>query len=182
MSEAIAEKISQQQNVSLEEHYEIQCFLYKEARLFDNEGQREWLDDLVDPDIRYELLIQQERARNDRGSGGKVLKAYDDSYEELDFRVKQFESGMQWMMTPIPRLRHFVTNIEAFQCDSESGDYKVYSNGVVYRSRKIYEEDTFVFAREDILRRDDSGNLRLLKRQINFDQRLVRGKNILFFM
>ena len=182
MSKAVAENILEQINVSLEEHYEIQCFLYKEVRLFDNEGQREWLDNLVDTDIRYELLIQQERVRNDRGSGGSVLKAYDDNYEELDFRVKQFESGLQWMMTSVPRLRHFVTNIEAFQCDSEQGDYKVYSNGVVYRTRKVYEEDTFVFAREDILRRDAEGNLKLLKRTIHFDQRLVRGKNILFFM
>ncbi len=167
--------------VNTHTYYEIQCYLHHEARLFDNEEQREWLDELVDPEIRYQVLVTQERSRDGRGSGSDTVYVYDDGKDELDFRVKQFETGMQWMTNPVPKLRHLITNIEGFQCESDN-EFRVYSNGMIYRSRKVYEENIFVFSRDDILRRGDDNKLRLLRREVLLDQRLVRSKNMLFFI
>jgi ethylbenzene dioxygenase subunit beta len=167
---------------AIDEQREVELFLYREARLFDKGAQREWLDSMVHPEIRYEVVIAQERHRRDEsGDDQYTVKPFDDDYAALDLRVSKFESGLEWMSDPRPRLRHHVSNVEVYAGERE-GDYRVFSNGLVFRSRRVYEHASFSYGREDAIRRDADGALRLLKRRIEFDQRFVLDKNIMFFM
>lgn len=168
--------------VSADLHREIEAFLYREARLLDTERQREWLEHMVDKAIEYKVWSHQLRFRKDKRSSGPTdVYMYDDDYRSLDVRVAQFETGLQWRVDPPERVRHIVSNVEAFEGEAK-GTYQVFSNCLVIRNRRVYEESTFVYGREDTLRRAGDGRLLLLRRHVDYDQRFVPGRNLLFFL
>lgn len=174
--------MSNHRPVSIELHHEIEQFLYREARLLDGEMVREWLDTMVSPDIRYQMVMREERFRKDKSPPeAREIMPYDDDHAALDLRVRQFETGLQAMLDPPQRIRRAVTNIETYHCDGE-GEYLVYSNGIVSRFRRLYEHEQAVFGRKDVLRRGQDGTLRLVSRRIDLDERVVRNKNLLFFV
>ncbi|WP_321390642.1 aromatic-ring-hydroxylating dioxygenase subunit beta [Emcibacter sp.] len=168
--------------VSMEVHHEIEQHLYREARILDNEMMREWLTDMVDPEIRYQLVIRDERFRKDKSPDkDREVMPFDDDYGILDLRVRQFETGMQQMMDPAQRMFRMVTNVEAFPGENE-GEFSVSSYGFVSRFRRQYESESSVYSRKDVLRRGEGGKLRLLSRRIELGERVVRNKNLLFFL
>ncbi len=170
------------QTVSLELHQEISQFLYREARMLDNELIRQWLTDVVDPQIRYQMVMTEERFRSDKGpAAAREVMAYDDDMMALELRVRHFETGLQSMMDPPQKICRLIANIEAYQGESEQ-EYRVFSYGHASRFRRLYERETLVYAREDVLRRSDDGALRLLSRRIALPERVVRSKNLLFFL
>lgn len=174
--------MSDRRSVSIELHHEIEQFLYREARLLDNEELREWLTSIVDPEIRYQLIIRDERFRKDKSpEQDREVLPFDDDYNILDLRVRQFETGLQTMLDPAQRMFRVITNIEAFHNDSND-EFTVLSYGIVSRFRRLYESERSVYGREDVLRRAGDGNLRLLSRRIELGERVVRNKNLLFFL
>jgi 3-phenylpropionate/cinnamic acid dioxygenase small subunit len=86
---------------------------------------------------------------------------------------------MAWAEDPPSRTRHIVNNVEVEPADAE-GELKVYSNVVVYRSRGETEQDFFVGARQDLLRRVD-GALTIARRRVVLDQNVLVAKNISIF-
>jgi naphthalene 1,2-dioxygenase subunit beta len=163
-------------------HRLAESFLFREARLLGTERQREWLTTMVHPDIRYTVFSRELHSRKDkRFTGPDKLYLFQDTYESLEIRVKQFETGLLWRADPPERLRHVVTNVEVYLGERED-EYIVHSNCLTVRNRRVYEESFFVFGREDVLRREANGALRLLRRTVDFDQRFVRGRNLLFFL
>ena len=168
--------------VAIDVHHEIEQFLYREARMLDSERLREWLDTVVDPRIHYQMVMSQERFRKDKSPAeAREVMAYDDDYAALDMRVRQFETGIQTMLDPPQRMRRFFTNVEAYHHEKE-GQYRVLSYGITTRFRRLYEHEQTIFGRDDVLRRGDDGKLRLLSRLIDLDERVVRNKNLLFFL
>lgn len=174
--------MSDRRPVSIELQHEIEQHLYREARMLDGELLREWLETQVDPQICYQMVIHEERFRRDRGSAtAKEVMPYDDDYRSLELRVRQVETGLRTMLDPPATLRRFVTNVEAYHTDAD-GEYLVLSYGLVSRYRRLYEHEQFEFGREDVLKRGQDGSLRLLSRCIGLDQRVVQGKDLLFFL
>lgn len=174
--------MSDRRSVSIEVHHEIEQFLYREARMLDNEMLRDWLTTMVDPDIRYQLVIRDERFRKDRSPDeDREVLPFDDDYNALDLRVRQFETGMQTMLDPAQRMFRVITNVEAFYNDAE-GEFTVFSYGTVSRFRRLYENERSVYRREDVLKRGEDGGLCLLSRRIELGERVVRNKNLLFFL
>lgn len=168
--------------VSGEERGEIERFLFREARLFDTERQRLWLQEMVDPEITYKLVIRQERFRNDKAaSADRDVMVYDDTFPNLDLRIKQFETGKQPMLDPPQILLHAVSNIEAAP-GAVKGTYHVRSYCTVHRTRREYERSTSIFEKNDVLARGADGRLRLRQRHITLGQRVVTDKNLLYFV
>ncbi len=168
--------------VSIDLHHEIEQFLYREARMLDREMLREWLTTIVAPDIRYQMVICEERFRKDKSPAElREVMPYDDDFAALDLRVRQFETGLQTMLDPPQRMRRAVTNIEAYHRDKE-GEYLVLSNGIASRFRRLYEHEQAVFGREDVLRKGHDGEFRLVSRRVALDERVIRNKNLLFFL
>lgn len=161
--------------------HEIEHFYYREARLFGNKDYREWLENMVDKGVHYWLPIFEERLRADRKPAPQFPPfVYDDNYTDLDERIKRLETNLVWMEDPPTRIRHLVTNIEAY-CTPDADEFESYSNFLVCRNRREREETILVGGREDLLAGRGS-DLRLLRRKIIISQRVVMDTNLYFFM
>src|SRR3954452_19774287 len=147
---------------------EIEQFLYREARLLDSRRFHEWLE-LFTEDVRYWMTARSNRyprsskaitildpARyvEDDLTREDELALLDEDKGTLSARVARLDTGMAWAEDPPSRTRHLITNIEVEPGDAEA-ELEVYSNFVVYRSRSETEQDFYVGARRDVLRRVD---------------------------
>jgi 3-phenylpropionate/cinnamic acid dioxygenase small subunit len=86
---------------------------------------------------------------------------------------------MAWAEDPPSRTRHLLANIEVEPGDAAS-EFEVYSNFIVYRSRSETEQDFYVGARRDVLRRVD-GLWRIAHRKLILDQNVLSAKNVSIF-
>lgn len=169
--------------VDLALHHEVSQFYFREARLQNGRQPRQWLESMVDPDVHYWLPILEDRFAKDQRPAPTPDEpaVYNDSYQDLDNRIARLETGLVWMEDPPSRVRFLVSNIEAYHT-ADAGLIATYCNVHVYRSRRQREESNHYYGREDVLRRGADGRLRLLRRKITLDQRVVLDKNLYFFL
>ena len=161
---------------------EVEQFYYREARLMNLKRHREWLESMVDPDIHYWLPITEDRFVKDKRAPPTTddPAIFNDYFDDLAYRVARLETGLVWMEDPPSRIRHLLSNIEAFHTEDEAV-LLAYSNFHIYRNRRQRDEANLVGGREDLLRRDGEGKLRVYRRKINLDQRVVLDKNLYLF-
>jgi 3-phenylpropionate/cinnamic acid dioxygenase small subunit len=172
---------------------EIEQFLYREARLLDERRFDEWLALLTD-DIRYWMAARNNRyprrskaisildpARyvEDDMTRDDELAILDETKQSLVGRVRRLDTGMAWAEDPPSRTRHLITNIELAPGQTAS-EVQVYSNFIVYRSRGETEQDFYVGARRDVLRRAD-GEWKIAERKVTLDQNVLLAKNVSIF-
>jgi 3-phenylpropionate/cinnamic acid dioxygenase small subunit len=171
---------------------EVEQFLYREARLLDERRFHEWLD-LFTEDVRYWMgaranryprtskaisLLSPNRYVEDDKTREDELSIFDETKETLSGRVARLETGMAWAEDPPSRTRHMISNIEVA---AEAGvELTVHSNFIVYRSRAETEQDFYVGARQDLLRRVDGG-LKIARRKMTLDQNVLSAKNLSIF-
>jgi len=172
---------------------EVEQFLYREARLLDERRFHEWLELFTD-DIRYWMgartnryprsskaiaILSPNRYVEDDQTREDELSILDETKETLAGRVARLDTGMAWAEDPPSRTRHLITNIEVAPGDGAS-EIRVYSNFIVYRSRAESEEDFYVGARQDVLRRVD-GTWKIARRKLTLDQNVLSAKNVSVF-
>src|SRR5215831_14467712 len=172
---------------------EVEQFLYREARLLDERRFHDWLQLLTD-DIRYWMgsrtnrypksskaiaILDPSRYDEDDRTKEDELAILDEDKSTLDARVARLDTGMAWAEDPPSRTRHLIANIEVEPGEVET-ELKVYSNFIVYRSRSETEQDFYVGARRDVLRRID-GLLKIASRKIVIDQNVLLAKNVSIF-
>ena len=172
---------------------EVEQFLYREARLLDDRQFRVWLT-LFTEDVRYWMasrtnrypksskaiaILDPERYVEDDIGREDELAILDESKETLSGRVARLDTGMAWAEDPPSRTRHMISNIEIEAGDVDS-ELRVYSNFIVYRSRAETEQDFYVGARRDVLRRVD-GEWKIAHRKLILDQNVLSAKNVSIF-
>ena len=172
---------------------EVEQFLFREARLLDDRRFHDWLDLLTD-DVRYWMagrtnrypkiskaiaILDPERYVEDDMTGDDELAIFDEDRRSLGARVARLDTGMAWAEDPPSRTRHLITNIEV-EAGEATQEIKAYSNFVVYRSRAETEEDFYVGARRDVLRRV-AGAWKIAGRKITLDQNVLLAKNVSIF-
>jgi 3-phenylpropionate/cinnamic acid dioxygenase small subunit len=172
---------------------EVEQFLYREARLLDARRFHEWLE-LFTEDVRYWMagrsnryprsskaiaILDPDRYVEDDAARADELAILDETKETLAARVSRLDTGMAWAEDPPSRTRHLIANIEVEPGESEA-EVKVYSNFLVYRSRAESEEDFYVGAREDVLRRE-GGGWKIAHRKLVLDQNVLSAKNVSIF-
>jgi 3-phenylpropionate/cinnamic acid dioxygenase small subunit len=172
---------------------EVEQFLYREARLLDERRFHEWLELLTD-DIRYWMgsrtnrypkrskaiaILDPDRYVEDDITKEDELAIFDEDRQTLGARVARLDTGMAWAEDPPSRTRHMISNIEVEPGDTAQ-EVKVYSNFIVYRSRAETEEDFYVGARRDVLRRV-AGAWKIAGRKIILDQNVLSAKNVSIF-
>jgi 3-phenylpropionate/cinnamic acid dioxygenase small subunit len=172
---------------------EVEHFLYREARLLDERRFHEWLQLLTD-DIHYWMGSRTNRypksskaiaildpARYDEDDRTKEdeLAILDEDKSTLKARVARLDTGMAWAEDPPSRTRHLITNIEV-EFGEVGAELKVHSNFIVYRSRAETEQDFYVGARSDVLRRVE-GAWKIASRKIIIDQNVLLAKNVSIF-
>ncbi|WP_022978278.1 aromatic-ring-hydroxylating dioxygenase subunit beta [Nevskia ramosa] len=161
---------------------EVERLLHLEARLLDTEQFSEWMEQVLDPGIRYVVISRELRYRKERRYDAPTeMFLFNDDLTFLKARVDQFNSGMQWRTDPPERYRRLVSNVEVFLTGTD-GERVVRSNVLAQRSRRAYEVDQFICCREDLVRRGPAGGLRLVQRRIDFDERSIAGRNLLLFL
>ena len=163
---------------------EVEQFLYHEARLLDRRRFHEWLD-LFTEDTHYWMPTRFNRLGTGREDpwdpadeidGLDQMAFFDENKVSLRQRVARLDTGMAWAEEPRSRTRHFVTNIQVEPGSIET-EFNVYSNFIIYRTRLETEEDFFIGAREDALRRVD-GELKIARRKIIYDRVVSQSKNL----
>ena len=172
---------------------EIEQFLYREARLLDQRRFREWLDLFAD-DLRYTMssranryplsskaiaVLDPARLPNDETADEDALALLDETKASLVGRVARLETGMAWAEDPPSRTRHFIANIEVAS-GAAAAEIAVHCNFIVYKSRSETEQDFYVGARRDVLRRID-GAWKIAARKLTLDQNVLLAKNISIF-
>jgi 3-phenylpropionate/cinnamic acid dioxygenase small subunit len=172
---------------------EVEQFLYREARLLDERRFHEWLELFTD-DVRYSMagrrnrypksskaiaILDLGRYVEEDSADDAELAIFDENKRTLSARVARLDTGMAWAEDPPSRTRHLLANFEIEGGDAES-ELEVYSNFIVYRSRSETEQDFYVGARRDVLRRVD-GAWKIARRKLILDQNVLLAKNVSIF-
>jgi 3-phenylpropionate/cinnamic acid dioxygenase small subunit len=187
---------------------EIEQFLYREARLLDERRFGEWLD-LFTEDLRYSMstrgnyypssskavaVLDPAHRPNDDRDDADALAVLDETKATLAGRVARLGTGMAWAEDPPSRTRHMITNLEIANLETanvaianpETGsadaaaEVEIRCNFIVYKSRSDTEQDFYVGARRDRLRRVD-GAWKIARRRLTLDQNVLLAKNISIF-
>jgi 3-phenylpropionate/cinnamic acid dioxygenase small subunit len=172
---------------------EVEQFLYREARLLDERRFAEWLALLAD-DVRYWIaarsnryprrskaiaILDPDRYVEDDTPRDDELALFDEDKQTLTQRVERLDTGMAWAEDPPSRTRHLITNVEVAPGPTLL-EVEVFSNFIVYRTRAETEQDFYVGARRDRLRRSD-GEWKLAGRRVILDQNVLLAKNVSIF-
>lgn len=160
--------------------YEIEQFCYREAHLLDTRQYDIWFK-LFTEDVRYWMPVRRTKTSKDLDreftEPGQVA-LFDDDYQALKARVVRLSTGYAWAEDPPSRTRHLITNVTVTPL--ENGEYEVFSNFHLYRTRLNSEEDSWIGHREDRLRRV-GGELMICKRSIFLEQTVLLARNLSSF-
>jgi 3-phenylpropionate/cinnamic acid dioxygenase small subunit len=173
--------------------FDVQSFLFMEARLLDDQFLHQWTE-LFTEDVRYWMPIITNRTGRDIGKERTAygeLAHFDENKTSLTNRVRRLDTGMAWAETPPSRTRHLVTNVEVMERVGDA-EVLVRSNFLIYRSHLEYDTELFAGMRDDTLRRRRSGTgegsgtqvengWQIAKRTIILDQSVVTQKNLGIF-
>jgi phthalate 3,4-dioxygenase subunit beta len=168
-------------------HLQAHQFLVDEAYLLDAQQYDAWLDLLTD-DVRYVMPVRVTTARGagfDTSSGTRPGMAhFDEDKYSLSQRVARMGTEHAWAEDPPSRLRHFITNVRAFECDDpdDGAHLLVESAELLFRSRGDVNESALVSCgREDLLRWCDD-RWKLARRKIFVDESVLRMQNLAVFL
>ena len=161
--------------------WEIEQFLYQEARLLDERRYEEWLA-LMAEDVVYEMPLRVDRLRRDerRYHVPDEIKIFDDDLASLKARVRRLQSGVAWSEDPPTRVRHLVSNVQIAAGDA-SDELKVTVVFVVCVSRMSEPPTIFYGQRHDVLRRKGDGGWRIARRTVLGDQSVSPSNNLTVF-
>ena len=159
--------------------FEVEQFLYSEAKLLDDRCFDEWIDLLTD-DIHYWMPIRRTTTRNQTdleftSIGGMAL--FDDNLDFLKMRVAKLAASNAWAEEPPSRTRHTVSNVQIVDIE-ENGRIVVACNFQLYRTRLESEEDSWIGCRKDWLERSVNGAFMLARRHIFLDQTTILAQNM----
>lgn len=160
--------------------YEVEQFLYREARLLDEGRFHDWLD-LFTEDVRYWMPVRETLQQFPEGihpEGQRAVSLIDDDKRFLAMRVARLDTGFAHAETPPSRTRHLITNVEIEDAGGE--EISVYSNFLLFQGRREKADYSFFGKREDRLRRVD-GQWKIARRKIVLDHTVLpRGLSIFF--
>lgn len=162
--------------------FEIEQFLYREARLLDDERYDEWVG-LMAPDIHYWMPGIQARYRADKGEAisRERMAFFDDDLDYLTKRIDRAKQTTAWAEDPPTRHFHMVSNVEV-EAGTRPDEWVVHSLVFNLRHRNEMEELTLTARRRDVIRRDLDGVLKIARRLIRLQQTVLQAKNLNTFL
>lgn len=170
------------ENVSMALCYQIQQFLYREARLLNSEQLDKWFANLAD-DLVYWAPLRENRLRKNQKRDPEIsidrCSLFEEDKQSIAIRLKRLDSGKCWTEDPPTRQVYAVSNVEAFHTNTEN-EFEVHSVFTLYRSRFERDDSTLMGRRKDILRKEASG-FKLAGRLILLQQSTLQAKNLSAF-
>lgn len=162
--------------------FEIEQFLYLEARLLDERKFDDWFLLLAD-DIHYWMPTRYNRLLRELDkelAGPNEVANFDEDKRSLAQRVFRINTGMAWAEDPPSRTRHLVCNVWVRPTDITE-EFDVQSAFLTYRNRGDTEVDVWAGRRDDLLRRIAPGTWQIARRKITIDQSTILSKNLSVF-
>lgn len=167
--------------VSSQVREEVLDFLYREAECLDTGRFEDWLGMMTD-DIQYQMPVRLTRERGDAPDRSEDMKFFWDDRSTLELRVRRLRTDFAWAEDPPSRTRHFVSNVRITQA-STPDVLQVRSYVLIYRNRgDVPNYELISGERQDVLRRIDSGALKLARREFTIDQAMLGVKNLGIFV
>ncbi|WP_068183138.1 3-phenylpropionate/cinnamic acid dioxygenase subunit beta [Mycobacterium sp. UM_CSW] len=161
-------------------HHQAHQFLVDEAYLLDAQRYDAWLDTLTD-DVRYVMPVRVTTARGAGFDTSPGMAHFDEDKYSLSQRAARFATEHAWTEDPPSRLRHFITNVRAFEGDDDT-HLVVESAELLFRSRGDVNESALVSCgREDLLRWCGD-RWKLARRNIFVDESVLRMQNLAVFL
>lgn len=158
---------------------EVADWLITEAELLDDRLERQWLEGMVSRDVVYVMPMRQSILRSEGYGFLADMYHLNETYGSLETKVARNEIGTAWAEDPPSRVRHFVSNIRAYERSDD--DLGARSNFLLYRMRGDQHVPTTIAGeRRDILRRVD-GALKLIRREILLDHTVIAAENLAIF-
>ena len=133
--------------------FEVERFLYREARLLDRKEFDQWLELFTD-DVHYFMPLRRTRTKRELDqefTQPGEMAWFDDNKMVLAGRVAKLATGTAWAEDPPSRTRHIITNV--LVVEDRGDELDVESNFLLYRTRLKSEEYTWIGSRQDTLRR-----------------------------
>jgi len=177
--------------ITHELRHEIEQYLYEEARILDKQDFHKWVEMFTD-DVHYwmptrtnfyrkdskaiAVLDRSSLERQEEMSNEREVAFFDETKQTLQMRVARLDTGMAWAEDPPSRTRHIFTNIQVEEGDKPD-ELKVFCNYLLYRNRLGTEQDFYIGAREDVLRKVD-GTWKICYRKVILDQNVLLAKNL----
>ena len=161
--------------------FEVQQFLFREARMLDERRFKEWIGLFTD-DLLYWAPILTNRVGRDAAREVERFGEsahFEDDKTSLTNRIKRFDTGMAWAEVPPSRTRHLISNVE-IEPTPAAEEVRARSAFIVYRSHLEHDQEIYAGARIDTLRRAQ-GDWKIARREIYLDQAAVLGKNLAIF-
>ena len=155
-------------------------FLYYEASLLDERRHREWLA-LLAKDVVYRAPVRVTKAHTLADSYLPDMAHFDEDYYSLTKRVERFETGHAWAEDPPSRTRRHLTNIRCWQ-RTDTQDILARCNLLLFRSRGDVQAPDLVSAQRTDLLRLEEGAFTIARREILFDESVLRTHNLAVFL
>jgi dibenzofuran dioxygenase beta subunit len=161
-------RLAQADQVGPELYHEIAAFIYREARLLDEERFEEWLELFTD-DVRYwmptrEVVQGQQHEHVDEDEPGLQFAIFNETKKSLAMRVRRLDTGLAHVEEPPSITQRLITNVEVMPAE-QAEEVTVRSNFMVHQSRRDNMGATFVGSRKDVLR-DADGEWKIARRRI----------------
>jgi ethylbenzene dioxygenase beta subunit len=167
---------------SMETHFLLSQFLYREARLLNDEKLDLWFDDLAD-DLVYWAPLRENRFRKNLKSRPEIsvnhCALFDEDKGSIGMRLKRLDSGKCWTDDPPTRQVYAISNVEVFHTDKQD-EFEVHSVFTLYRSRFERDDSTLMGRRKDIIRKVGD-KFQLAGRLILLQQSTLLEKNLSSF-
>lgn len=158
--------------------FEVESFLYAEARLLEQNRFDEWLALFAD-NARYVMPV---REQIEAGAAGKVsadtFALFDDDKNSLSLRATRIQTGIAHAEAPNTVTQRLITNVMVRPDGADA--LTVSSNFMVYQERRGRHGSTFFGRREDVLRRAN-GSLQIASRKIDLAQAILPTTISIFF-
>lgn len=157
--------------------------LTQEARLLDMQAYRTWLEDYVAPDIQYQVISRELRAANERRYQlNDAVNIFNENYVQLKVRVEHQLDPQNWAGSPRIRFTRFVSNVMAVKDSVNENMVDVRSSVILHRARRGNQVDVFYASRQDKWKRAQSGQYQLVRRVIDYPERVLQTHNLMVFL
>ena len=164
--------------VSPELFREVEAFLYREARMLEDNRFDDWLKCFSD-DVRYWMPIQESTGRSSEPEESDTFALFDDDKKSLELRVLRIKTGDAHAEVPPSTTQRLVTNITV-EPDAAHDSLRVRSNFMVYQERRGQHGVTFFGKRDDMLRMIE-GEFKICRRRIDLAQKILPTTISIFF-
>ncbi len=151
--------------------------LYHEALMLDEGRFEDWLD-LLSPELRYTVHIQQDTADNWQDSSKQRLVYMDENFGSMQLRVLKLRTNLP--QTELPRSRTVRTISNVLVEAQGSGAYLVRSAFLLYRNHRQRDTELLAGHRTDVWSVEES-ECKLRSRDVRFAANVLPTKSLSLF-